>query len=384
LVAADANSFFTGYIYTSTDSGVTWTQQTGSGDRGWNAVASSADGTKLVAAELGGYIYTSTDSGVTWTEQTDSGMNGWVSVDSSADGTKLVAADGYFSSGYIYTSTDSGVTWTQQTGSGSRTWTSVASSADGTKLVAAAKGFNFGTGAYLYASFDGGTTWTEQTSIGSRVWAEVTLSADGSIVAAAAQGDSVYVGAREALTFKLNGMGISDGQTITSTPTFSGDAFPNSTITVTIHSDPIECTTVADSQGNWTCTPSTAIPAGTHTVNAVVTDPNTSEVVTFGPYAVIVPSTSAPSTTGGGASPSGSSRSVAFVDSNSEGDDEVAEDTATPSITDDDESIRNVDQELDQESKSGAFNWWPLIFSAVGGLVLLAIIVGVLRARQRE
>jgi ligand-binding sensor protein len=69
-----------------------------------SSVASSADGTKLVAVVYGGQIYTSTDSGVTWTPQASN--RNWFGVASSADGTKLVAVvDG----GQIYTSTDSGV-----------------------------------------------------------------------------------------------------------------------------------------------------------------------------------------------------------------------------------------------------------------------------------
>ena len=57
----------------------------------WQCVASSADGTKLVAAIQGGQIYTSTNAGVTWTAQ-NSGNHAWQCVASSADGTKLVAA----------------------------------------------------------------------------------------------------------------------------------------------------------------------------------------------------------------------------------------------------------------------------------------------------
>jgi photosystem II stability/assembly factor-like uncharacterized protein len=53
------------YIYTSSDSGTTWTQR--GTQREWESVASSADGTKLVAVNCcDGYIYTSSDSGVTW------------------------------------------------------------------------------------------------------------------------------------------------------------------------------------------------------------------------------------------------------------------------------------------------------------------------------
>jgi lysophospholipase L1-like esterase len=49
-------------------------------------------------------------------------------------------------------------------------------------------------------------------------------------------------------------------------PTFSGIASPNSSVTVTIHSDPITCSTITDNDGNWSCTPSSDIPNGDHTV----------------------------------------------------------------------------------------------------------------------
>jgi hypothetical protein len=100
-----------GYIYTSTDSGATWTEQLAAGSRYWNSITSSADGTKLAAvvaesnsygAFTPGYIYTSTDSGATWIQQTSSGSRNWWSITSSADGTKLAAAD---SGGTIHTST---------------------------------------------------------------------------------------------------------------------------------------------------------------------------------------------------------------------------------------------------------------------------------------
>jgi hypothetical protein len=101
--------------------------QTGA-QQNWISVASSSDGTKLVAGISGGDIYTSGDSGATWTPH---GMRGtWYSVASSGDGTKLVSG-----AGYIYTSVDSGATWTSH-GAASAVWRSVTSSSNGTKLVA--------------------------------------------------------------------------------------------------------------------------------------------------------------------------------------------------------------------------------------------------------
>jgi hypothetical protein len=61
-------------------------------------VASSSDGTKLVALVGGGQLYSSTDSGVTWIA-CESARN-WYSVASSSDGSKLVAV---VPSGQIHT-----------------------------------------------------------------------------------------------------------------------------------------------------------------------------------------------------------------------------------------------------------------------------------------
>ena len=46
----------------------------------WRSVASSSDGAKLVAVIYNGQIYTSTDSGVTWTAQTNAPSANWESV----------------------------------------------------------------------------------------------------------------------------------------------------------------------------------------------------------------------------------------------------------------------------------------------------------------
>jgi type II secretory pathway pseudopilin PulG len=169
-------------IEISPDAGVTWTQSSISFN--WSSITSSEDGTKLAATVSGGYIYVSSDSGLTWATSTDAGSRYWASVTSSADGMKLAAAD---SDGYIYTSVDSGVTWTAQTGSGSRNWFPITSSDDGTKLAAAVNG------GYIYTSDDSGVTWTAQTTLGSRIWRSVACSADGMKLAAVAYDDNIYL-----------------------------------------------------------------------------------------------------------------------------------------------------------------------------------------------
>jgi hypothetical protein len=91
----------------------TWTQQAdSSATNGWWVICASADGTKLAAiasANNTGDIYTSTDSGATWTDRLSAGSQQWDGLTCSADGTHLAAA---VAGGDIYTSTDSGATWT--------------------------------------------------------------------------------------------------------------------------------------------------------------------------------------------------------------------------------------------------------------------------------
>ena len=156
--------------------GALWTARTSS-NQIWNTIASSADGSKLVAAVYGGQIYTSTDSGASWTARES--HRAWISVASSADGNKLVAVANL---GQIYTSTDGGVSWTAR--DSVRNWFSVASSADGTKLVAAVYG------GQIHTSTDSGASWTAQGS--NRQWQSVTSSADGSQLAAAVYGGQIY------------------------------------------------------------------------------------------------------------------------------------------------------------------------------------------------
>jgi hypothetical protein len=67
--------------------------------RDWYSITSSSDGTKLAAVVYGGYIYTSTDSGVSWTATSTDANRYWMSITSSSDGTKLAAVA---QSVYIY------------------------------------------------------------------------------------------------------------------------------------------------------------------------------------------------------------------------------------------------------------------------------------------
>lgn len=159
--------------------GYLWTPQPAAGNRTWSSVASSADGSKLVASAANGQIYTSTDYGTNWTARA-SALN-WASVASSADGVKLVAV---VNGGQIYTSGNTGVTWTAQAGSAATNWTGIASSADGVNLVAVANN------GQLYTSANSGVAWTARTP--ARAWTSVASSADGNNAVAAVTGGQIY------------------------------------------------------------------------------------------------------------------------------------------------------------------------------------------------
>jgi hypothetical protein len=180
-----------GAVYTSTDSGATWQQHALTSDDQYY-VASSADGTNLVAVGYGGIfgsIYLSTNSGATWNTPegpADFWLGSlWSAIASSADGTRLVAAaeasevGGSFLPGPIYISTNSGVSW-MLSGAPSNVWYSVASSADGAKLVAAAYAgpSQIGGTGLIYTSADSGLTWTN-VSPATNYWMSVASSSDG-------------------------------------------------------------------------------------------------------------------------------------------------------------------------------------------------------------
>ena len=181
-----------GWIYTSADSGVTWTLANAPIEE-WQSVASSADGTHLVAVVFGGRIYTSTDSGVTWTPQANAPVEEWQSIASSSDGSHLVAvASG---GGGFYTSADSGVTSTPQANATNENWKSVVSSSDGSHLVAVV----FGGG--IYTSADSGVTWTSQANAPVEDWNSVASSSDGSHLVAVPEDGGIYTSADSGVTW---------------------------------------------------------------------------------------------------------------------------------------------------------------------------------------
>jgi DNA-binding beta-propeller fold protein YncE len=208
-----------GPILISTNSGANWALAAGAPTNGlWETVACSADGSKMIATGGGGDhyvfpIYTSPDMGVTWVSNNAPVIN-WQSVASSADGTRLVAAAEL--NQVIYTSTNSGAVWTQATTAPKLSWFSVALSADGTKLAAVAAG-----STNIFTSPDFGTTWiTNIVPAGSpqgiqRGWSSIASSTDGNRLVAAAGGNGglgfIFISTNSGAAWKLTATNIVSG-----------------------------------------------------------------------------------------------------------------------------------------------------------------------------
>ena len=191
-----------GLIYTSTNSGASWTATTAPSAL-WSTVATSADGVILFAG-VGGYpggqIYISTNSGAAWTPTTSpsDGIDSWRALACSADGSVLLAAsslhNGYIRYGMLYVSTNSGATWGPANLPESplpyKYWSAVACSADGIRLVAVSRGIPGGLPVTyfislpIYLSPDSGASWSSATPLDN--WSSVACSADGNSLIALA------------------------------------------------------------------------------------------------------------------------------------------------------------------------------------------------------
>jgi photosystem II stability/assembly factor-like uncharacterized protein len=237
-------------LYTSTNSGESWTKTTFDTLKTWNDIAISADGTYIAAVTEDGEIYISTDSGASWDPYTVEGVTGYTHIKISDNPKTLVAMGFSLDDGKgvwmpkLCTSTDSGVSWNVKDVSVRQTWDGesyirgmaisangtkvaavddmgiytsadsgttwqfknfeypfygIASSADGTKLAAVAGG-TYGSGS-IKTSPDAGVTWTEQTGAGIRSWVSIACSSDGTKLSAAPYMGNIYTSADAGATW---------------------------------------------------------------------------------------------------------------------------------------------------------------------------------------
>lgn len=147
-------------LYVSADGGATWGVRAGA-PSGVSNFTMSADGTRLAAATAD-FVYTSNDSGITWTQQNNSGAAAigvapqYSAVVMSSNGMQIIATSRTWSNTGTYVSVDGGVTWTQYSGNAALRLNQLYMSANGATATAVSQ-----ADYLLYVSRDGGVTWTK-------------------------------------------------------------------------------------------------------------------------------------------------------------------------------------------------------------------------------
>jgi len=192
-------------------------------------ITSSSDGTKLAAVGsqffeggevedyYGGNIWTSSDSGISWTERTITNAEGvsnlnWECITSSSDGTKLAAVEAghYSDGGNIWISSDSGATWTERTvGGGKQPWLTIASNSNGNILIAGGRG---NTDLGIYVSTDSGAIWVLKNSGNPpTITSSVAINANGTVMASARSGGDIYISPDTGETWTAQGHTPNEG-----------------------------------------------------------------------------------------------------------------------------------------------------------------------------
>ena len=122
-----------GFIYTSNDSGAKWSSNNeSSGIKNWVSITSDSTGQYLAAITYESEIYTSSDYGINWRTTNTSLGYGGISIASSSDGTKIIA--GCYLNYYV--STNSGESWVQNYTGYDYSYEHVASNSSGSQFVA--------------------------------------------------------------------------------------------------------------------------------------------------------------------------------------------------------------------------------------------------------
>ena len=190
----------TGYIYSSTDYGASWST-TGAKTSFYTGVATNEDGSMVAACSYSstiGNIITSKDFGKTW-QITIAPISKWNGIASDLSGSKLIAV---VQSGYVYLSTDGGISWNlpsigtsdgDQPGSFKR----VVSNQFGSLYVASTQ-----TTGGNWVSTDAGNLWKDDVDITDIVITGQALSCSGLNVAIAANNYYIQTGVYQYPTSK--------------------------------------------------------------------------------------------------------------------------------------------------------------------------------------
>lgn len=219
LVATKASS---DTISLSTNGGSTWTTRALPlsdppvlGARSVKNIAMSTDGMHVVA--LRDFVaYASNDGGESWSIlKTNESTDPWSAGAMNSDGSKIAMTSGSI----IYITSDGGVNWT--TYSLASNIEEITMSTDSAKLTAVT-----GVSGHAYTSVDGGVTWTDNVTYDqvTGIWDDITASADGTKLAVAAESGYVYTSTDSGATWtpQLNPRPQFDANLIDIDPTTTG------------------------------------------------------------------------------------------------------------------------------------------------------------------
>ena len=150
----------------------------------WTSICSSSDGVNLAACINGGGIYTSPDSGVTWTitSAPSPSPSCWSSICSDSTGQYLAATarNDSTNTGNIYTSSNSGLNWTL-TLAPSAYYVQICSDSTGQQLAACASNQGFYMG---YISINRGLTWAPFNGPPGGPWLSICSDSTGQYLTA--------------------------------------------------------------------------------------------------------------------------------------------------------------------------------------------------------
>jgi Tyrosine-protein kinase ephrin type A/B receptor-like len=168
MLAADGS----GALYESSNAGASWSAASGVSGSGWTGAAASANGAKLAATSgsSGGSIWIK--SGGAWAQRPVYGN--WSDIAMASSAATMIAVQAG-ATGKIFVSQDSGTTWAEPAGgqpTGGGSWTAVACSADCRWAVAAQSG----SAGSLFVSSDWGTTWAVLPGWPTGSWSSVASS----------------------------------------------------------------------------------------------------------------------------------------------------------------------------------------------------------------
>jgi len=222
-----------GGIYISSNYGVSWTQIVPVGTNtltNWIESSISATGQFQTALVSGGFIYRSTDFGITWNPVTSVGTNNWSFLCLSATGQYQTAV---VNGGFLYNSTNYGATWSANTSTGSKTWVSCSMVANAQYQLAVEglvlTGGIATSGGQIWYSNNYGVTWTSGGATQSP-FTGVTSSSNGQFSYAVTNAGGIFV---NALGSPSTVPVVSASQTVNGTLSVGGNSTMSGTLAVT-------------------------------------------------------------------------------------------------------------------------------------------------------